>query len=140
MKPIPYVFFHGNCREAVEAYGQIFGSAPQIMTLGDMPPEAREGMPDVPTDAVMHAIVRVGNGMIYASDDPSEDAPQMAGCSIALELEGEAETRRVWDALVEGGEVRMPLAPTFWTPLFGTLSDRFGKRWMIMTASGNGGA
>ena len=31
----------------------------------------------------------------------------------------------------------MPLVPMFWTPLFGTLTDRFGIRWMVM-AEGQG--
>ena len=31
----------------------------------------------------------------------------------------------------EGGQVAMPLAKTFWSPLFGMLTDRFGVNWMI---------
>jgi PhnB protein len=45
------------------------------------------------------------------------------------------EARRVFDRLAEGGEVRMPLERTFWTPAFGTLTDRFGTRWMVMADS-----
>lgn len=138
MTPIPYLFFKGNCREAMTAYGAIFGSDPQIMDFAAMPDEAREGMPGLPADAVMHAMLPVGGGMLYASDDPSGETPSMEGCNIAVEMPDEAETRRVWDALAEGGEVRMPLEPQFWTPLFGTLTDRFGIRWMIMQESAEG--
>lgn len=80
----------------------------------------------------------MGDGVIFASDDPSGDTPAMAGCNVAVSLDGEAETRRVWEALADGGEVRMALSPTFWTPLFGTLTDRFGTRWMIMQESDYG--
>ncbi len=135
MQPIPYLFFKDTCREAVETYGRIFGSEPDIMGFAAMPEEAKAGMPGVPDDAVIHASVKVGDGMIFASDDPSGETPKMAGCNVALSLDGAAETRRVWDALAEGGEIRMPLSPTFWTPLFGTLTDRFGVRWMIMQDS-----
>lgn len=138
MTPIPYLFFKDGCREAMTAYGEIFGAEPQIMDFTSMPDEVRAGMPGVPGDAVMHAMLKVGNGMIYASDDPSGDTPAMAGCNVTLELPDEAETRRVWDALAEGGEVRMSLAPQFWTPLFGTLTDRFGILWMIMQESAGG--
>lgn len=139
MQPIPYLFFKDNCREAVEAYGKVFGTEPEIMGFGDMPDEAKAEMPGVPGDAVMHASVKVGDGVIFASDDLSGDTPAMAGCNVAVSLDGEAETRRVWDALAEGGEVRMALSATFWTPLFGTLTDRFGTRWMIMQESDYGG-
>lgn len=135
MQPIPYLFFKNTCREAMETYGRIFGEVPEIMGFAAMPEEAKAEMPGVPDDAVMHASVKVGDGMIFASDDPSGETAPMAGCNVALSLDGEAETRRVWEALADGGEVRMPLSPMFWTPLFGTLTDRFGVRWMIMQES-----
>ncbi len=42
-----------------------------------------------------------------------------------------AEARRVFEALADGGEVRMPLAETFWSPMFGMCVDRFGTPWMV---------
>lgn len=133
MQPIAYLFFQDSCREAVTRYGEIFGSTPEIMSFSDMPEEDQAQMPGVPADAVMHASLRVGKGVIYASDDPFGEPPVMSGCNLAIELPDEAETRRVWEALSEGADVRQPLEPMFWTPLFGTLTDRFGIRWMVMT-------
>ncbi len=43
----------------------------------------------------------------------------------------EAEAKRIFAALSEGGEVTMPLTKTFWSPCFGMLTDRFGIGWMI---------
>jgi len=34
-------------------------------------------------------------------------------------------------ALADGGQVRMPLTKTFWSPRFGMVVDRFGIGWMI---------
>ena len=135
MQPIPYLFFKGNCREAMETYGHIFGTTPEIMPFAAMPEEDKAQMPGVPDDAVMHASLRVGDGSIYASDDTMSDPPAMAGSYVTLELDDGDETRRVWEALAEGGEVEMDLAPQFWTPLFGTVRDRFGTRWMLMQHS-----
>lgn len=135
MQPIPYVFFKDQARGAVTRYGEIFGTTPQITEFKDMPQEDRAQMPGVPDDAVMHASVAIGDGMLFASDDPYDDAVIMAGCNICVSLAGDDETRRVFDALAEGGEVRMPLTPMFWTSLYGTLTDRFGVRWMVMADS-----
>ena len=132
MQPIPYLFFDGNCREAMETYGGIFGGTPDIMPFAAMPEEDKAQMPGVPDDAVMHASLKVGDGMVYASDDTMPDRTVMTGSYVTLELDGADETRRVWDALADGGEVEMDLAPQFWTPLFGTVRDRFGTRWMLM--------
>ena len=135
MQPIPYLFFDGNCREAMETYGRIFGGSPDIMPFAAMPEEDKAQMPGVPEDAVMHASLKIGDGMVYASDDTMPDRTVMTGSYVTLELDGADETRRVWDALADGGEVEMNLAPQFWTPLFGTVRDRFGTRWMLMQQS-----
>jgi PhnB protein len=37
--------------------------------------------------------------------------------------------------LADGGQVRMPLAKTFWSPRFGMVADRFGIGWMISVPS-----
>ena len=100
-----------------------------------MPPDARAQMPGVPDDAVMHAALKIGDGVLYASDDPSDETKAMDGCNVVVELPDDGETSRVWAALSEGAELRMPLAPTFFASLFGTLTDRFGTRWMVMTDS-----
>jgi PhnB protein len=42
-----------------------------------------------------------------------------------------AEAERVFNALADGGEVRMPLGKTFFSPAFGMLADKFGVGWMI---------
>ncbi|MAC79783.1 MAG: VOC family protein [Rhodobacteraceae bacterium] len=135
MQPVTYLFFNSGCRDAMTRYGEIFGSTPEIMTHGTLPASERAGMPPVPDDTVMHSALKIGEGWIYGSDDFSGNSPAMAGCNIALSLPDEAETRRVWDALSDGAEIRMPLTATFFAPLFGMLTDRFGIRWMILQDS-----
>lgn len=132
MQPIIYLFFPGTCREAFETYGRVFDASPEVMSFADMPPEAQGSMPGVTNDMVMHASLKIGDGWIYGSDDPSISTQEMAGCNVSLAFPTEAETRRVWEALSEGGEIRMPLKPEFFAPLYGAMSDRFGIRWMIM--------
>ena len=128
MAPTPYLFFKGTCEEAVRRYAAVFGSPePQIMYARDAPEGETSGIPD----AVMHAALQVGDGWLYASD--YSKAEPMAGSSIALTYPDVGESRRVFDALAEGGVVEMDLTPTSWSPGFGSLTDRFGTRWMIDT-------
>ncbi len=37
-------------------------------------------------------------------------------------------------AFAQDGKVDMPLTPTFWSPLYGMLTDKFGVGWMVMVA------
>jgi PhnB protein len=130
MQPVPYLFFRGTCEEAIRAYARVFNSPePQVMYAKDAPEGETSGLPN----AVMHAALQVGDGWLYASD--YSQAEPMAGSSIAVTQRTAEESRRVFDALVEGGAVEMPLEPTFWSPAFGALTDRWGTRWMIDTES-----
>jgi PhnB protein len=50
---------------------------------------------------------------------------------INLEPDTRPETDRLFAALAAGGAVEMPLQEMFWGGYFGSLTDRFGIRWMF---------
>ena len=41
------------------------------------------------------------------------------------------EARTVFNRLAEGGSIGMQLQQTFWSPLYGSLTDRYGVEWQI---------
>jgi PhnB protein len=51
---------------------------------------------------------------------------------LSLRARDEAEASRLFAALSDGGEVKMPLSKTFFSPRFGMVSDRFGISWMVI--------
>ena len=77
--------------------------------------------------------MRVGNANVMASDGCSEGL-NFQGFSLSLAVANEAEAKRVFEALSDGGQVRMPLTKTFWSPCFGMVADRFGVGWMVTVA------
>jgi len=135
MKPEPYLFFNGTCREALETYTRIFGGTTDyLMIAADMPEgEIPGGIPEDRRDWIMHANLRIGDGQLMMSDNIMGTSAAMDGCSVIVELPDPDRARAAFDALAEGGEVTMPFEATFWSPGFGTLRDRFGIRWMIGT-------
>jgi len=42
-----------------------------------------------------------------------------------------ADAKRVFAALAEGGSVTMPPGETFWTEVFGMVTDRYGTGWGV---------
>jgi len=89
-----------------------------------------EMVPAGAEDKIMHAVFRVGNSTVMVSDDCTGH-PTFQGFSLALSVTEPAEAQRLFSALADRGQVQMPLAKTFWSPLFGMVTDRFGVSWMI---------
>lgn len=131
---IPYLFFGGRCQEALDFYTTALGAQVDSVTLYSQSPDpAPEGMlPAGYENKVMHAAFRIGETTLYGGDGivGGEDAP-FTSFSLALVLPTEAEATSAFNALADGGEVTMPLTPTFWSPCFGMVTDRFGMGWMI---------
>ena len=139
MQATPYVFYKGNAREALQTYAEIFASEPpELFLYGAMSEADKAHMPDVPEDAVMHGAVKIGESWIYGSDDLTGEFIPMAGSSISITLADAAEAERVFAALSKGGEIRMAMSEMFFSPAFGTLTDRFGIRWMVMAEGQQG--
>lgn len=136
MTPTPYFFFSGTARAAMTRYQEIFGGELDIMTFGQLPADEEPPPFEVDQDAVMNASLVFDDGhMIMASDDPTGDGAGVSGVAISIDRPDADAARRVFDALADGGEVGMPLAPTFWSPLFGMCTDRFGVNWMVSVAT-----
>ena len=128
----PYVFFGGRCEEALEFYRTALGAqVDMLMHYKDSPEPLPAGMlaPGY-ENKVCHATFHIGGTTLMASDGCEEGA-RFAGFSLSLALPTEAEAKRAFAALAAGGQVKMPLTTTFWTPRFGMLTDRFGLGWMV---------
>ena len=137
MQVQPYLFFGGNCAEAVEFYRSALGAEVRaLMRYKDSPePPPPEMCPPGSENHVMHAAFRIGETTVMASDDPSQTQPSFKGFSLSLSAPNDAEAKRLFAALAEGGQVVMPLGKTFFSSRFGMLADRFGVPWMIIVAS-----
>ncbi|HEY5914494.1 MAG TPA: VOC family protein [Verrucomicrobiae bacterium] len=129
----PYLFFSGRCEEAVKFYQKALGAEVEMMMRynesPEPPPPGR--LPPGFENKIMHTSFRVGGTTVMASDGCSADKPGFEGFSLSLSVGSESEANQVFAALADGGQVRMPLAKTFWSPRFGMVEDRFGVGWMV---------
>jgi PhnB protein len=73
----------------------------------------------------------VGDEALMGSDAPPDRFESMKGFSVTLSVQNPQEAERIFNALAEGGTVRMPIGETFWALRFGMLVDQFGTPWMI---------
>ncbi|MEJ2766009.1 VOC family protein [Photobacterium sp. MCCC 1A19761] len=128
-----YLFFGGRCDEALAFYQQHLGAQVSLrMRFSESPDPLPEGMlqPGF-EEKIMHCEFSIGDMVVMASDGCS-DAQTFTGFSLALTVPTAEDAHRTFQALSENGRVDMPLAETFWSPLYGQVTDKFGISWMIM--------
>jgi len=133
----PYLFFNGCCEEAVEFYKKALGAEVlMMMRVKDSPEPHPPGMlPPGSENKIMHVSLRVGDATVMASDGRCTGQTNFQGFSLSLTAADEADAKRKFAALAEGGQVHMPLGKTFWSPCFGMVADRFGVGWMVTVAA-----
>ncbi|WP_395350248.1 VOC family protein [Variovorax sp. UC122_21] len=138
MKVQSYLSFEGRCDEAIAFYGKALGAeVVQLMRYSDapadMPPDADGCAGAMPgPDKVMHAVLRIGETELMASDGRCSGQAEFKGIMLAISAPTEADARKWFDALADGGQVMQPLIPTFFSPGFGMVGDRFGVGWMVV--------
>jgi len=130
-RAVPYLFFNGNCREAMAFCQRCFGGELQLLTYGEGPEGACPDGAQPDTDEIMHACLTKGDFCLMASDWPQSGAKPGNNVHLNLECETMAEIEKLFADLSDGGTVVQPLQDAFWGSRFGMLIDRFGTHWML---------
>jgi PhnB protein len=126
-----YLFFNGQCAEAMNFYQKVIGGQMvSMLTYAQSPDPSQCGADG--KDRIMHAHLLVDGRNLMASDSPpGQPTPAMGGYALSLNYPSAADAKKAFDALAAGGKVTMPMAKTFWIESFGMLTDRFGVPWMV---------
>ena len=130
MKLIPYLAFNGQCEEALTFYRDCLnGNIERTMYYSNDQDIGME-IPKHMVGQVMNMALTIGDDAIMGSDH-FEPVSKEGNITLNMEFSQVDELESVFEALSEGGEVTMPLQDTFWNARFGTLTDKFGIRWML---------
>lgn len=129
-----YLSTNGNAREVADYYVNVFDAEqPYIMDFSQMPQadqEEAKGMEDL----VIYANVKTFAGDIMLSDNmPGETTKPDGSVWISFSHDDLDRLRTVFERLAQDGEILMPMEPTFFSPLYGQVKDKFGFHWMIMS-------
>ena len=116
-----FINFDGDCRQAVDFYAHAFDSEVQgLMTFSEMPPDPTYVVSEEDRDKVMYCSMMIGGTNVMFSISP------------VVSMKKDADVSRAFDRLKAGGTVDMELQTTFWSPLYGMVTDRFGVSWQLM--------
>jgi len=126
--------FNGRCEEAINFYKTELGAEVlALLRFKENPPPA-DRVPANWDNKVMHSCFKIGDTQIMASDGDCADKAGFSGVRLSIEVKNEAEAERAFTGLSKGGQVKMPLGKTFFSPRFGMVEDRFGVSWMVVTS------
>jgi PhnB protein len=129
----PYLFFEGRCEEAIEFYKKAVGAkVTMLLRHKDAPEPHNPRLAAGNENKIMHASLLIGDSRVSMSDGLSQGRPNFEGFYLSIDVSSDAEAKRVFDALADGGSVTAPLGKTFFSPQFGMVKDRFGMPWMVI--------
>ena len=128
----PYLSFRDNAKEAMEFYHSVCGGTLTTGTFAEF--HASEDPAEA--DKIMHSQLETRGGLVLMAADTPNSMELQSGSSISVSLSGEdeAELRRYWEGLIDGGHVVEPLVQAPWGDTFGMVVDRFGTFWMVNIA------
>lgn len=132
-----YLYFNGNCREAVEFYSEVFGTEkPKFMQYGDPPPNPEFPIPEEAKNLILHSTIQVAGSNIMFSDF-FPGMPYHPGNNISLTVVSDCadDIKAYFNKLSENGVVTMELQETFWSKSYGQVTDKYGIQWQLSYSS-----
>jgi PhnB protein len=130
----PYLFFEGRAEEAIDFYKSALGAKVVAVMRYKENPEPQHNPPGS-DEKVMHSLLRFGDAGVMISDGNCGGRPAFQGFALTLEASDEADAKRKFSALSQGGQVQMPLGETFFARSFGMVADKFGVSWMVIAGT-----
>lgn len=133
-----YLNFVRETEQAFNFYKKVFGTEidGEVMRFSGIPPE--EGTPEIP-EADKNLIMHIQLPILGGHKLMGTDAPESMGFKvnmgnnvyIMLEPDTKEETRKLFALLAEDGAIEQDLQEMFWGDLYGSLTDKFGVKWMF---------
>ncbi|WP_045522417.1 VOC family protein [Neobacillus niacini] len=128
-----YLNFNGNTREAVDFYAKVFKTeAPNIMTFGESPQHPDYPLPEEAKNLVMHTRLNIdGSNVMFSDTFPGMPFIEGNNVTLALVSKNMDDLKSWFEQLKDGGTVGMELQETFWSKLYGQVTDKFGIHWQL---------
>jgi PhnB protein len=131
----PYLIMDGNAKEAIRFYEQALDAKVLFYsTFGEMPENPEFPLPAEAKDLVAHAMLKVGESDLMFSDTfPGQPHQSGNQVTICISTNDKEQSKKLFEALQQDGQVNMPLQETHFSPAYGIVTDKFGVTFQIYT-------
>lgn len=133
-KIVPNLWFDTEAKEAAEFYGDAFPNSKIISSV------VLRNTPSGDTDFVTFNLngqdfMAISAGPLFKAN-PSISF--MLNFDPSSDMEAEAQLKKLWDTLLDGGTVLMPLQEYPFSKLYGWVQDKFGSTWQLILTDPTG--
>jgi len=131
----PVINLAGNCEEAIHYYEKVFSTkADFILHYSDAKSEDwHKPLTDEQKTYVYHAEMNIGNQRFMFSDIIEFEICSGNNFFIVITFDTKEEVQGVYNALLPGGTVLVPMHSTTYSSCAANLIDQYGIRWGLMT-------
>lgn len=144
-KIIPNIWLEENIQEAVDFYVSAFPDSKIISTV-NYPNSAEEGLADFQLDMagkVLTIDFQLGGLRFTAiNGGPAFKFTPSISLMVNFDPSRDEQARehldKLWDKLIDGGEVLMPLDAYPYSKRYGWVKDRYGLTWQLILADPGG--
>jgi PhnB protein len=132
---VPYLNFMGNTEEAMNFYKSVFGGEFVTFQRFCDVPGAADNLPENEKRLMMHIALKINDSITLMATDMLESAGYKLNSgnqiSLSLNAESKEEADKIFNGLLVGGKIEMPVQDTFWGAYFGIWEDKYGIKWMV---------
>ena len=131
----PNLQFTGNCENAIHLYEGAFNTKVDfILRYSDAKKEDFNiELNENEKNYIYHAEMKIGNQRIMFSDVMTFKVIHGNSIFLTITFETKEEVENAFNILKENGEILIPLRKTTYSSSVGTLIDKYGIRWGLMT-------
>ncbi|WP_058304313.1 VOC family protein [Gorillibacterium timonense] len=132
-----YLTLDGTAKDAIAFYEQALGAKViSQMSFGEMPETPEYPISEDIKDRISHAMIQIGESQLMFSDTfPGQPVTPGNLISLCITADGFEKSKKLFDALANGGQVLMPFQETFFSPGYGSVVDKFGVNFQVFTES-----
>jgi PhnB protein len=133
MQTTPYLYFKGDCENALKFYEACgLGTIRELRRYEGTPMAERDG--GAWRNKVLHSVFE-GSGLRLCASDGADSEP-MKGCALYLEYDDVDAARTTFEVLSAQGRLTVPFKRQFWGEHYGNFTDRFGVQWALSANPG----
>jgi predicted 3-demethylubiquinone-9 3-methyltransferase (glyoxalase superfamily) len=125
-KIVPHLWFDTQAKEAAQFYVSAFGGDSEITGISTL-----HDTPSGDVDSVTFNLA----GISFMAISAGPHFTFNPSISFFVQIEPAEEVDRLWNELIQGGQVMMPLDKYPWSERYGWLQDRYGVTWQISLGS-----
>ena len=132
-----YLNFERDTEEAFNFYKAAFGTEfiGEINRMSTAPEDPAQPLAEEDKNLVMNVQLPILAGhVLMGTDAPASMGFQLVkGNNVHINLEPDTreETDKLFNALSQDGTIEVQLQQMFWGDYFGSLTDKFGVKWMF---------